>query len=79
MNNGALRDLACNLSNCHKCLNVFHSKDVSLWDLVKSARTFSEVPIPNGSIYKNTSAARSSMSFVIVANLKTFVSLESCH
>lgn len=65
---------------CLQCLNVFHSKDVSLWDLVKSGRTFCDVPIPNkSSIYKNTSAAPSSMSFVFVANLWTFASLEPWH
>lgn len=48
MNNSyALRELACNLLNSHKCLNVFHSKDLSLWDLVKSGNTFSDASVIN--------------------------------
>lgn len=48
MNNSyALTELACNLLNSHKCLNVFHSKDLSLWDLVKSGNTFSDASVIN--------------------------------
>ena len=81
MNNRyALRELGCHPLNSHKCLNVFHSKDFSLWDLVKSGSAFTdESDKLELSVNENTSAVVLSVKFVIVANLHAFVSLEPCH
>lgn len=47
-NNGrALRQLGCNPLNSRKCLNVYLSKGWSLWCLVKSGSTFTDVSVIN--------------------------------
>ncbi len=79
-NRSALRELACNPLNSHKCLNVFHSKGLSLWDLVKSGSTFTDVSVINEDCpLMKILELCSYLCFVIMANLHTFVSLEPCH